>query len=95
MTELLSETNGSQFWNASAADNFVNTKTQEVNASTTELSNNEILFKMRAGDKYMHVNTAEFLIEIKLQKKDGDVWKDVVGGDNVCVLPNAITNILR
>ena len=46
MTELLSETNGSQFWNASAADNFVNTKAQEVNASTTELSNNEILFKM-------------------------------------------------
>ena len=26
---------------------------------------------------------------------DGDVWKDVMGGDKVCVLPNAITNILR
>ena len=95
MTELMQETNGSQFWNMTAANNFVNTKTIEVNASPTELTNNEILFKMRAGGKYMHVNSTEFLIDIKLQKKDNDVWKDVTATEKVCIVPSAIMNLLR
>ena len=95
MTALMQETNGSQIWNTSAANNFVNTKTMEVNADPTALTNDEILFKMRAGDKYMHVNTTEFLIEVKLQRKEGGVWKDLTGNESVIVLPNAIMNLLR
>ena len=95
MTELMQETNGSQFWNMNAANNFVNTKTQDVNASPTELTNDEMLFKMRAGDKYLHVNSVEFNFDVKLQKKEGGVWKDLTANDKVCVLPGGVMNLLK
>ena len=95
MTELMQETNGSQFWNMNAANNFVNTKSQEVNASPTELTNNEMLFKMRAGDKYLHVNSVEFNFDVKIQKKEGGTWKDLTANDKVCVLPGGVMNLLK
>lgn len=95
MAELTQETNGSQFWSMKAADNFVNTKTQEVNARPTELSNDELLFQARSGDKYMHVNSIKFLFDVKLQKKDDGVWKNLGANDKVCVLPGSVMNLLR
>ena len=49
MTELMQETNGSQFWNMNAANNFVNTKTQDVNASPTELTNDGDIVQNAGG----------------------------------------------
>ena len=50
---------------------------------------------MRAGDKYLHVNSVEFNFDIKLQKKEGGIWKDLTANDKVCVLPGGVMNLLK
>ena len=95
MDDVLGETNGAGIFKTKPANNFVNTTTQDVSTDPTDLSNDKLLFKLRSGDKYMHANTAEFLFDVKVQKKDGAQWKDLTAGEKVCVLPNAIVNVLR
>ena len=95
MQEILQETSASQVWSLPSANNFINTKTEEVFAKPTELTNDEIVFTPRSGDKYMHSNTLKFHLTVKMQKKDGIVWKNVPDTDIICVKPNAIVDLLR
>ena len=95
MHEILQETSASQVWSLPSANNFINTKTEEVFAKPTELTNDELVFTPRSGDKYMHSNTMKFHLTVKMQKKDGHVWKNVPDNDIICVKPNAIVDLLR
>ena len=95
MKDMMQESNGSHFWSIPSADNFVNTKTTVISANQTPLTNGDIEFSVRSSDKYTHVNTIEFHLNVVLQKLEGGVWKNVPDADPVVVLPGAVMNLLR
>lgn len=95
MQEILQETNASQIWSLPAANNFIHTKSEEVFAKPTELTNDQIVFSPRSGDKYMHSNTLKFHVTVKMQKKNGNAWINVPDNEIVCVKPNAIIDLFR
>ena len=95
MKDMMQESNGSHFWSIPSADNFVNTKTTVISVNQTPLTNGDIEFSVRSSDKYTHVNTIEFHLNVVLQKLEGGVWKNVPDADPVVVLPGAVMNLLR
>ena len=95
MTELLQETGGARIWDLPPANNFIGTKIYEINASPTELSNDEINFKITGHDKFTHVPEIQFIVTVKLQKKVNNVWGDCDANDKVIVLPSGVMNLFH
>ena len=95
MDKVLQESSGAQMWDIPSSDNFTNTKTHEIRAEPTELTNDEVVFKVRSGDKYLHMNSLRFKLNVGMQKNIKGVWSNVPSTEKISVLPGAVVNILR
>ena len=78
-----------------SSDNFFNTKTLEVSADPTSLSNDEIVFRVKSGDRFLLANTSKLNLKIKMQKYVTNAWNDAPAGDKLIVLNGAVMNMLR
>ena len=70
-------------------------KTREATAKATELTNNEIVYDLLGGEKYVLLNTARFTFKIIAQKKNGDGWITVPDAEILVVKPGAIMDLLN
>ena len=61
VNDFIQDTTSSQIWKIAEADDFIDVKTREVSAKPTELTNNEIVFDLLGGEKYVLLNTAFLL----------------------------------
>ena len=95
VAEFLQDTNASQQWKISEGDDFFETKTMEVYAKPTELTNDEIVFEMRAGDKYLHLNSCNFNFGVEIQKKVGTAWVALANTDKVILKPGAVLDLIN
>ena len=95
MREIMQESSSGEVWNMKSSDNFFNTKTLEVSADPTSLSNDEIVFRVKSGDRFLLANTLKFNLKIKMQKYVTNAWTDVPASDKLIVLNGAIMNMLR
>ena len=94
--EFLQESNASQQWKTPEGDDFFDTKTHEVFAKPTELTNNDVVFDVKAGDKYLHMDSLYFRFKVKIEKKNaGGDWIVVPTAELIIVKPGAILDLIN
>ena len=95
ITAMTQQGTSSSFSNTPSVNNFINAKTVVAYAFPTELSNKEILLKVRSAGKYFQPNTCRIVLTVKLQKKVNNAWINVPDADKLIVTPGAVANMLR
>lgn len=95
LNDFVQDTSSAQMWKIAEGDDFINVKTREVIAKATELTNNEIVYDLLGGEKYVLLNTARFTFKIIAQKKNGDAWITVPDNEILVVKPGAIMDLLN
>ena len=85
MRSFIQESSASQIWKVPEGDDFFDVKTKETLAKPTELTDNEIVFDVAGGDKYLMLSSLRFYLKISVQKKNGDNWTAVPADEILCV----------